>query len=139
MPDHDTPIPCGSTAPIGNHTCVLQQGHTGLHSDKTLAAITPNGERIVWQLPEDVGDRICGDEYDGEECELEPGHAGGHIAGNLAWSYGRASTADLVLASHDLETDLLGGCGICDTEHWEMCAACQKCRCHRHDECQRPA
>lgn len=46
---------------------------------------------------------------------------------------------DRALAAHDLETDLLGGCGVCDTEHWEMCAACQNCRCHRHDTCQRPA
>jgi len=43
------------------------------------------------------------------------------------------------LLAHDLETDLLGGCGICDTEHDEMCAACQQCRCHRHDTCTRPA
>ncbi|MFD0074307.1 hypothetical protein ACFVIY_17920 [Streptomyces sp. NPDC127166] len=93
MSEQPTPTSCGSTSPIGSHTCILRPGHPGLHSDKTLAEITPNGERIVWKLPEDIGDNICGDEYDGEECELEPGHAGGHIAGNLAWSYGRAAAS----------------------------------------------
>ncbi len=45
---------------------------------------------------------------------------------------------DRMLAAHDLETELTGGCGICDTEHDEMCAACHQCRCHRHDTCTRP-
>ncbi|WP_103512944.1 hypothetical protein [Streptomyces sp. SM13] len=35
-------------------------------------------------------DPICGDRYDDEACELEPGHAGAHCAGNLCWDYGRA-------------------------------------------------
>lgn len=36
---------------------------------------------------------VCGNEYDGEECELEPGHPAGHRSGNLAWSYGRTIPA----------------------------------------------
>lgn len=78
--------PCGSTSLTGGHICVLPAGHSGLHSDKTLAEVTPNGERMVWQIFDDA---VCGDEYDGEECELEPGHGGSHVSGNLAWSYGR--------------------------------------------------
>ena len=85
------PTPCGSTSPHGGHVCVLHQGHPGLHADKPLAAITPNGSRIVWQTLAD--DPVYGDEYDGEECELEPGHGGSHVSGNLAWSYGRSTTA----------------------------------------------
>ncbi|MGW6420359.1 hypothetical protein [Streptomyces sp. NPDC055055] len=87
------PTLCGTPSLHGGHTCVLDQGHTGFHANKTLAEVTPNGERIVWKLPEDIGDSICGDEYDGEECELEPRHGGSHVAGNLAWSYGRSTTS----------------------------------------------
>lgn len=89
MTETTAPAPCGSTSPHGGYVCVLPQGHSGLHSDKTLAEVTPNGERMVWQISDNADDPICGDEYDGEECELEPGHGGGHVSGNLAWSYGR--------------------------------------------------
>lgn len=37
-----------------------------------------------------------------------------------------------------LEIHLDGGCGVCDTEADEMCAACGRCRCDRHDTCTRP-
>ncbi|MFB4424835.1 hypothetical protein C5F59_027615 [Streptomyces sp. QL37] len=37
----------------------------------------------------------------------------------------------------DLETDLTGGCGLCDTEAIEMCAACGQCRCDTHEDCIR--
>lgn len=112
----------------------------GVTKARGSGCIKPAGHDSAHLVTEgDVDDEFCGNEYDADSCELEPGHSGAHLSGNLAWSYGRASTVDLVLASRDLETDLLGGCGICDTEHWEMCAACQKCRCHRHDTCQRPA
>lgn len=84
------PTPCGTPSLHGSHVCVLPKGHYGLHANKTVAEVTPMGSRIVWQLADDA-DRICGDEYDGEECELEPGHAGAHLSGNLAWSYGRAA------------------------------------------------
>ncbi|MFI0929677.1 hypothetical protein ACH4TP_38000 [Streptomyces sp. NPDC021012] len=32
-------------------------------------------------------DECCGAEYDGFECELEPGHLGAHCDGTFAWAY----------------------------------------------------
>ncbi|MYZ37106.1 MULTISPECIES: hypothetical protein [unclassified Streptomyces] len=32
-------------------------------------------------------DPICGDQYDDEICELEPGHVGAHSTGTLCWDY----------------------------------------------------
>ncbi|WP_019061741.1 hypothetical protein [Streptomyces prunicolor] len=39
----------------------------------------------------------------------------------------------------DLELELTGGCGACGLEADQMCAACGRCNCDRHDECTRPA
>ncbi|WP_328902314.1 hypothetical protein OHR86_22500 [Streptomyces sp. NBC_00441] len=41
----------------------------------------------------DDGDPICGDQYDGEACELDPGHDGAHCAGTLCWDDERATAA----------------------------------------------
>lgn len=59
------PTPCGSTSLHGGHTCVLHQGHTGLHANKTLAEVTPDGERIVWQIL-DNADTVTVDCFDVE-------------------------------------------------------------------------
>ncbi|MFE9341312.1 HIT family protein [Streptomyces sp. NPDC007063] len=29
------------------------------------------------------------------------------------------------------------GCAACETQAFELCAACRRCRCHRHDGCER--
>lgn len=41
--------------------------------------------------------------------------------------------ADRLRLADSLRIALTGGCGLCDTEAIEMCAACQKCRCYEHD------
>lgn len=53
--------------------------------------VSTHGDKLHSLLETVTSGPVCGDEYDGEECELEPGHAGGHIAGNLAWSYSRTT------------------------------------------------
>lgn len=77
---------CDALSPDARHVCVLAQHHEGLHSDKPLAEVTPNGECMVWQLNSDA-DPVCGDRYDAYECELEPGHLGAHLDGTFAWAY----------------------------------------------------
>ncbi|MEU1853937.1 hypothetical protein ABZ499_32940 [Streptomyces sp. NPDC019990] len=46
---------------------------------------------------------------------------------------------DLVCALEDAELEGSGGCGACGLEAGQMCAACGKCNCDRHDTCIRPA
>jgi hypothetical protein len=40
---------CRTPSPDRKHTCVLGSGHDGLHADKPLADITPNGSRMIWE------------------------------------------------------------------------------------------
>jgi hypothetical protein len=46
------------------------------------------------------------------------------------------SQLDRALFADSLRIALIGGCGHCDTEPDEMCAACGSCRCDRHDDCK---
>lgn len=45
---------------------------------------------------------------------------------------------DRILLADSLRIALTGGCGHCDTEPDELCAACGTCRCARHDACTTP-
>jgi hypothetical protein len=45
----------------------------------------------------------------------------------------------LSCALDDADLEESGGCGRCSLEAGQMCAACGKCNCHRHDGCARPA
>lgn len=57
--------------------CIKPAGHDGPH------LVTPGDVDLV-------DDPICGDEYDADACELEPGHTGLHLAGNLGWAHDEA-------------------------------------------------
>ncbi|MGK5730223.1 hypothetical protein [Streptomyces sp. URMC 124] len=45
---------------------------------------------------------------------------------------------DRLRLAESVRIALTGGCGLCDTDAVELCAACKRCRCHRHDDCTRP-
>jgi len=47
---------CGNTSPHGGHVCVLDRHHDGLHADKPLAEITPDGSRMVWRHATEAAD-----------------------------------------------------------------------------------
>ncbi|MGY3199772.1 hypothetical protein [Streptomyces sp. TE5632] len=51
----------------------------------------------------------------------------------------KAQLFDLACALDDAELEEAGGCGACGLEAGQMCAACGKCNCDRHDACVRPA
>ncbi|MFI9026346.1 hypothetical protein [Streptomyces sp. NPDC053560] len=53
--------------------------------------------------------------------------------------FDRAALVDLASALDDAELDATGGCGACGLEAGQMCAACGRCNCERHDRCKRPA
>ncbi|WP_019548592.1 hypothetical protein [Streptomyces sulphureus] len=53
--------------------------------------------------------------------------------------FDRAALVDLSVALDDAELDATGGCGGCGLEAGQMCAACRKCNCERHDVCVRPS
>ncbi|MFE3033043.1 hypothetical protein ACFXKY_15535 [Streptomyces canus] len=51
----------------------------------------------------------------------------------------REAAIDRALLLDDLELELTGGCGACGLEAGQMCVACGRCNCDRHDDCTRPA
>ncbi|MFD7066097.1 hypothetical protein ACFV97_02550 [Streptomyces sp. NPDC059913] len=69
---------------------VPREGHH--HGYVSTAAVLAVARQILGgQGPKglttgNADDPICGDEYDDEACELEPGHSGAHCAGTLCWS-----------------------------------------------------
>ncbi|THA54270.1 hypothetical protein [Streptomyces sp. A1136] len=52
--------------------------------------------------------------------------------------FDRAALVDLSFALDDEDLDESGGCGACGLEADQMCAACARCNCDRHDSCKRP-
>jgi hypothetical protein len=84
---------------------------------------------------------------DPEECE---GHAGEDavLLGGPEFCDGSCrprprfdsnALLDLSDALDDAQLEETGGCGACSLEADQMCAACGKCNCDRHDACVRPA
>lgn len=43
--------PCATPSPDGQYQCVLPPNHQGMHADKHLADVTPNGTRTIWETP----------------------------------------------------------------------------------------
>ncbi|MCU1612559.1 MAG: hypothetical protein JWO98_99 [Frankiales bacterium] len=72
---------CGTPSPDGKFKCALEPHRAGLHADMPLAAIAPNGSRMVWETP--VVPTPCSQPNpceDGELCgvhEEEQAHADG--------------------------------------------------------------
>ncbi|MGW4007915.1 hypothetical protein [Streptomyces sp. NPDC004763] len=50
----------------------------------------------------------------------------------------REAAIDQAILADDLELDLTGGCSACGLEADQMCVACGRCNCDRHDDCVRP-
>ncbi|MEV5677016.1 hypothetical protein [Streptomyces sp. NPDC052179] len=84
----------------------------------------------------------------GTEFDCEGGHEGEDAAllGGPAICDGscrprprfdREALADLACALDDADLDESGGCGACGLEAGQMCAACGRCNCDRHDSCAR--
>ncbi|WP_199570568.1 hypothetical protein [Streptomyces murinus] len=53
--------------------------------------------------------------------------------------FNRAALLDLTEALDDAGLEATGGCGRCGLEAGQMCVGCERCNCHRHDTCTRPA
>jgi len=88
--------PCGCGQPATPDVVHRQDGPCYMDQAGGLQTVElPNlAARQTGQQPDETtNEPVCGDEYDGEECELEPGHPAGHLSGNVAWSYGRATPA----------------------------------------------
>lgn len=51
-----------------------------------------DGDRVLREFLA-AADPICGDENDGDWCELEPGHDGNHRADTVEWAAGPAAPA----------------------------------------------
>ncbi|WP_030185962.1 hypothetical protein [Streptomyces capuensis] len=47
---------CGNVALYDGHVCVLERHHNGLHANKPLAQVMPDGERMVWQHTDPASD-----------------------------------------------------------------------------------
>ncbi|MEV6565900.1 hypothetical protein [Streptomyces kronopolitis] len=52
--------------------------------------------------------------------------------------FNRTALLDLMEALDGADLDASGGCGACGVEAGQMCVACKKCNCERHDQCVRP-
>lgn len=53
--------------------------------------------------------------------------------------FDREAQIALTLALGDAALDAAGGCSACGLEAGQMCVACERCNCERHDGCERPA